>query len=304
MLKHNNKFIRFFLISMIICFAYPSCDMLQTDPVTVPAYIYVSNVSFHTINNINGDTLQGDSSFRFDDVWIFDGGVALGEIGFPALIPIQKSGLTEVAFDAGVLKSGQDDQRVIYPFTERQYFNRNLTTNKVDTFYPKFKYLSTTKFGFVEGFQSKNGFQFTYNKYPGDTILYVPVTDNTKKNIVLGATSGKIIMAPTSHSFEIESKTFNKNELQPSPGTSVYLELDYKSDVTIYIGLNTSYAQKNSFSVLQTNPTTSWNKVYVCLDEDISVLPDGTTLSIYIGVINNTGIAPNVFLDNIKLLHF
>jgi hypothetical protein len=277
--------------------------MLETTPVTIPSYIYVPALGFSTRGK--KDT-QGDSSSKFVDVWIYEKGKLLGNIGLPALIPIQKSGLTELSFDAGVLKSGQDDQRIPNPFTDRQTFYRELTPNKIDTFTPVITYLTNAKFSIIEGFES-NGFEFTssVNNASGDTIQSVAVLTPPNSGIVLGNKMGKVIMAPSSLSFEIDSKEFTKEELQPSPSASVYLELDYKSETAINIGMysQTTTGVVQVLPIFSTFPSTSWNKVYICLDQDISPANAGTRFKIAISISNN-GASPEVYIDNIKLVHF
>lgn len=303
--RFQNKFI---LLNLFILVLFSSCSLLETDPVKVPAYIYVPRLAFSTTNN--STTVEGEASSKFVDVWIYDSGNLLGNIGLPALIPDQKTGLTEIEFDAGIMKSGQDESRIPYPFIARQTFpNHQLSPNKTDTFYPVFKYMPQTKFEMNEGFEKLGaGVQFTYNSnnIAGDTILKVSDSTEINSTIKVGKYCGKIVMAPGSQFFEVLTNEFQKEILQPVIGTPVYLELDYKSDVPINI-IMWSRDQNGSVSVLPqltTNPTSSWNKVYVCLDQDIISATPGTAFKISFRIFKDIGYQPNIFIDNIKLLHF
>jgi hypothetical protein len=298
------------IFSVTVFATFSACTLLDPEPVTVPAYIYVPYVRFNTAN----DGTQGDSSFQFVDVWMYEHGKLLGNIGFPALIPIQKSGMTELNFDGGIVKSGQDDQRIPYPFTQRYVVYKELTPNKIDTFIPVIKYLDNAKFSFVENFES-NGFEFTYStkNAPGDTIINEPVTDNNNPAIVLGKKSGKVVMNSSSATLEIDSKAYSKEELQPSPGSSVYLEIDYKSNIPIQIGMIAKIGSNNPYGIggITANPTGAddnglrkWNKLYLCLDQDISPMSSGTQIAIAIRMLNYSYIVPDVYIDNIKLVHF
>ena len=111
---------------------------------------------------------------------------------------------------------------------------------------------------------------------------------------------------PTNTQFRIISDEFYKETLEPLLGSPVYLELDYKSDLQISVDMY-SFDQGGNLTGLPqlvTNPTTNWNKVYVCLDQDIINKNPGTLFQITISVYNNTAITQNVFIDNIKLVHF
>jgi hypothetical protein len=291
------------LAGFILC-AWTSCSLLETDPVTVPAYIYVPYANFLSIND--GNEKQGDSIHNFQDVWIFEKGTLLGNIGYPALIPVQKSGPTELSFDAGIKNSGQDQERIPYPFTERQVFVRELTPNKVDTFIPTFKYLPNTAFPVMEGFES-NGFQFTYyNNAPGDTIIRI----NDSRAFIPGKNSGMVMMGASSSKFELNSSEFSAQTLQPAPGSAVYVEMDYRANVPIYLGMYIQLPNGNVsvVPIFETLPTSKWNKVYANYGPDIANQTSSARTSrikIYVVVLRRAGDPqPEVFLDNIKLVHF
>lgn len=287
------------LAALLFC-GWSSCSLLEHEAAPVPAYVYVPYVNFETVNN--GVIKQGDNSQKFADVWIFTKGKLLGDIGFPALIPVQASGPTQLEFDAGILKTGQDQMRTPYPFTERQTIVRSLTPNKVDTVIPTIRYLSNTAFPIVEDFES-NGFQFTYrDNAPGDTIVRI----NDSRALVPGKNSGMVKMGVASQKFEIVSNEFTRDQLQPTAGSPVYMELDYQSNIPINIGMYVQTSQGVKVdTILETYPTDKWNKVYVSFDADIGVEAITSRFKFYIVLIKNAGDPePQVILDNIKLIHF
>ena len=306
--KHNLLYTS--LLFLFVAMVFSTCSLLETDPVKVPAYIYVPNIGFTTINDATLN--QGEASSKFVDVWVYDNGNLLGNIGLPSLIPDTKNGSTELEFDAGIMKSGQDETRVPYPFIARVTFpNTQLIANRNDTFYPVFKYFPQTKFEIHENFETVGAsLAFTYNSnnVVGDTVLKVKDSSMVIPSIKLGKFSGKILMAASSQFFEILSDEFTKEKLQPTTGSPVYLELDYKSDVQINILMwSRDPSNNNNVTVLPqliTNPTDGWNKVYVCLDQDIISTNPGTVFKISFRILNNSGIQPNIFIDNIKLVHF
>ncbi len=305
-----NKHILFKIIILVfsVTTIFTSCSFLETTPVKIPAYIYVPKIGFSTLNN--GQITQGDSSSKFIDVWIYDNGNLLGNIGLPAIIPDQKNGLSEIEFDAGIMKSGQDEDRIPYPFTQRViYANKKLLPNVTDTFYPDFKYLPEVKFSINEGFEvAGTAMSFTYdtlNTTHGVSIVKVKDSTNLIPSIRLGKYSGKIDMPPSSQ-IRILSSEFFKETLDPTIGSPVYLEIDYKSNLNISIEMWSfdQNANLNRIPELITNPTTNWNKVYVCLDQDIIGTKSGTLFQLTLSIYNNTDVQQATFIDNIKLIHF
>jgi len=298
---------RFFLfvatVSAILISVLQSCTLLETTPVKVPAYIYVPYLRFKTLPG------QGDSSFKFPDVWIYDKGILLGNIGLPALIPIQESGMSEIDFDGGILSDGADYSRMANPFTKQAKIYHTLIPGKIDTCYPIIEYLSNTKFSIIEGFESP-GFAFSYDTHntPGDTIIRVHDSLPSNSSIYLGKSCGNIQMAASSQRFQITSSAFLKDSLEPVNGFPVYLEMDFKTDISIDVGMYITDLSGNSTTIqpeISLYPTSnSWNKVYVQLDQDIARYNAATSFTIVIAVNNLSGNKPNIYIDNIKLVHF
>lgn len=286
----NKPFLLFFAL-----LAVSSCGIVGQDAVTVPAYISVPYYTFQT------DSLKEGSNYeKFSDMWISDGGLIVGAVGLPSLIPIQKHGLTEVRVDAGIIITGQDNQRASYPLIATHIENRELRPGVIDTFYPKFKYLPNIDVKFVEDYD-RIGSSFKINPsyyVPGDSILKV----NDQNALRPGRYSGKIQLDP---SHQIMQLITNSEFQLPGYGSPVYLEIDYSSNLPLDIGYyyndpltGASPAQ----SVVQTFASNGWRKLYINLTNEISVRRVGTTYIIYIGIYNIENVVPSVYIDNIKLL--
>jgi hypothetical protein len=104
-------------------------------------------------------------------------------------------------------------------------------------------------------------------------------------------------------------------ELQnlPANGIPIYLEVDYKCNDIFDIGLSViSASETKRYSVYSANSTNGlWKKVYVDMSTEISseIATKGTNTIFQILVrIKKSGTPltdnTNLFLDNIKLIHF
>lgn len=280
------------LIGVLILALFSQCKVFDNE-VLVAGYVYIPGYRVET----KADGSQGDSTSRISDVWVYTNGNIEGTFGFPALVPIQKNGSAEIAVDAGILKSGQANERMPYTLMTREYFPVNLKPNQVDTIFPVFKYVERNTYKLIEDFDQV-GFRFSkYYTNPGDTIVYVSSGDSARTP---GKNSGMILLSDSTTLFRLIS-----NDAYSLNGTSpAFLELDYNTDITLYIGLvaNTSTGNK-VIPLYYAYPATGWRKVYIDLGLDIASLPSGTQYKIFIDVLRTQGSPrPRIILDNIKLI--
>ena len=280
---------------------FASCDLYDTQPAMIPGYIYVDSFSFVT----KADGSEGANSSRFYDAWLYANSLSLGNIGFPALIPVQKSGPVTIRVEPGIFKSGQEDQRLAYPFIEGYDQVVNLRPGKIDTIRPVFRYFQNVKFLMIEDFDHPS-FKFTYNKYFRDTtgvwdsILFVPDADTTfaKKN------AGKLRIKNESTVFQMyTTDTF----ILTGQNGPVFWEMDYNSNMVIQFGYYYQEPHQSLSSnrpVINLNPTNGWNKVYISLSEELAGRAANTGFIFYIGIQKQAGESATMMLDNIKLLSF
>jgi hypothetical protein len=278
----------------VITLTCSKCKVFDNE-VIVPGYVYIPSVKFET----PGDNSKGDSTTKITDVWIYSNGSLEGTIGLPALIPINKNGSTEIGIDAGILRSGQNNERIPYALATREYFQIDLSPNKVDTLRPVFKYSAACDFKMVEDFD-KIGFRFDYTlKLAGDTVL--PITGDSALNPK--KKSGMVVIGTQTDVFSITTSEFYP---LAGFGTPVFLEMDYNTDAILYIGLIVKDGRTgdvNTTPVYNAFPTNGWNKVYIDLAQEVSARPQGSTFKIYINVKKGVGSpSPKIILDNIKLI--
>lgn len=291
MFKYANGFL-FLLISSLLFNACKSREVL------VPGYIHVKEPVF----TVKSDASQGAASQDFQDFWIFENGLLRGNYATPCEIPIQRNGKTPITISVGIKRSGQEEERVIYPLVTSYKTDIELKPNTTDTIRPEFQYLNNTVFPFLENFD-RNGVAFEYNpsfKQNGDTIIREKSTAAWDPN----SYSGKVILKEDGSILEIYSQVFK----DLPRFTPIYFEMDYKNNVKFTIGL---YVTKSDGSVDQVPmflayESDSWKKLYLDLENEISPNPSGTMYRLFIRFSNNLNAPisdPQIYIDNLKLVH-
>lgn len=288
MKKIYNAFIAIILTSL-----FSQCKVFDNE-VIVPSYVYIPNYKFETAL----DGSQGDSTSKIVDAWVYENGSVVGSFGLPALIPIQKKGPVEIGIDAGILKTGQDYERMPNPLVTRTYFTIDAQPGKIDTIVPVFKYMARTKFKFIEDFD-RVGLRFTkFYTMPGDTIVYVNSGDSARTP---GKNSGMILLTDSTDYFRLI--TTDPYNLIGANLPSI-LELDYNSDVILYIGMFANVASGvKQIPLFNAFPTQGWNKVYINLADEVAANPINTEYKVYIDVYRAKGSPrPRIIIDNVKLI--
>jgi hypothetical protein len=282
----------------IIALLLSSCDFSDREEATVPSYIHIPNYVTETPT----DGSKGSSFQRFHDVWVYVNGRLLGLYGLPANIPVPNKGPTTIRIEAGILKSGQLLERMVYPVIQTYETTISLTPKSIDTIVPVFRYRNNAAFPVIEDFD-RIGFRFTINplyQQAGDTVLRFKNADaHDTSNF-----SGRIQVQPDTRVFQMYT-----TETYALPGFNqpVFWEMDYNTDLPLvfgyyYIEPNQSVSISNE--VIRLFPTNGqWNRVYIALNQEIAPRPIGTRFRFYIGFFKQPGATANVMLDNLKLTH-
>lgn len=281
------------IIAAIFTSLFSQCKVFDNE-VIVPSYVYIPSYKFETA--IDGS--QGDSTSKIVDAWVYDNGSVVGSFGIPALIPIQKKGPVEIGIDAGILKTGQDYERMPNPLLTRAYFTIDAQPEKIDTIIPVFKYAPRTQFKFIEDFD-RVGLRFTkFYTMPGDTIVYVNSGDSARTQ---GKNSGMILLTDSTDYFRLIT---TDPYILAGRNLPSMLEMDYNSDVILYIGMFANLATGvKQIPLFNAFPTNGWNKVYINLSDEVAANPNNTEYKIYIEVYRSKGSPrPRIIIDNVKLI--
>lgn len=284
---------------LLLLLTIASCDIINPEE-ALPSYIQVNEFQLTT-----NETSQGSDNHQITDVWAFVNGEALGVFELPATIPVLAAGMQNITLLAGIRENGLRSTPVIYPLYSRYEINLDLVPEAINLITPTIEYISNSIFVLLEDFENDN-----INLQGINNGIINRVTNPTQ--VLSGNGAGIISLLEVAT--EITTiPTFL--DLPTSGGTPVYLEIDYRTNVELEVGLvgfNTSTAtpmQATSYKVILC-PITNWNKVYINFQKDLELSQlDGYKLAFRAST-NDTGCGgtpasvPEILLDNVKLIRF
>jgi hypothetical protein len=266
----------------------------------IPAYIYVPSMDFIS----RGYNVDGTASQRITDVWISVDGQLIGINNLPALLPVILNDSTQdytVTVRAGIENDGILNRKFSYPFLTRHIESRRLVAGQVDTVRAITGYDPAASIINLEDFESV-GVAFGADRDGNVNTKII----KSQADVFEGDFSGQIIVDSLNIVCTAATSSFY-SRLQPTGSAySVYLELNYKTDLPIAVGLIARYSN-SSTEVIQlggVNPKDTWNKIYFNLTPTIYT-KNAESYSVYFEVINSSQkSSPKIFIDNVKLLHY
>lgn len=284
-----RRFGIFFLLSAALILG--SCDDFEGDQ-KVAAYIRIDSIAFEAGFG------QGSSSHKITDAWVYIDGELIGAFPLPATLPVLKNGKHELMIKAGIKLNGIASTRVNYPFYAPYYQDIVLTEDSITHVYPEVTYYSTTKFPWIESFES--GGVSLAKTTDSDTLM---LKTNDPADVFEGNYSGVIYLDDSATMFE--AATISAYNL-PTSGKAVFLELDYQINNPITIGvIGQGGGQIIQTPVMYIYENTTWNKMYINLTPTVMDMGNSTEFKIFIGAVKLDGVShPKMMLDNLKLLHF
>ena len=293
MISKKHSIAHFYFLFLLI---FPSCSLLEQNEPT-PSYIFVNEFRLKPLMN------QGSNSERITDIWLFNDTEFLGMFPLPAKIPLLLYGEQNLTFQAGIKENGIGTTPENYPFFNPIKIKVNLTALKTDTLKLETSYLSSSKFHFIENFETNTSFfSFLVSGLPENRVL--PYNGN---NVFEGKFSGKIQLTKSAPIVTVGSNAKYKNTF--NPGQPVYLEMDYKGETPCVIGVQ-FYDTENIeeagiiVPIAGFKESADWKKIYFNLGSTLALRK-----SLYYRVIFNAALPEgkenaSVHFDNIKLISF
>ncbi len=232
------------------------------------------------------------------DIWADANSDFLGIFQIPSSIPILKSGPTTISLQAVVQEDGVVSNLLPYPFYNIYKTTVNLKPGVLDTIKPVFTYnTAITNFALPGGnFEGINPLKAT-----GENTANIFVTTN-KDSVFKGYKTYEVDFSPDHEIFYVT----NSDALTPPTSYVVWLELNYKTDVPMDIGIISVPPQASGQNSVEefvsgVNPTNTWKKVYVNLSSALTYYSQNPHFQVYLKA-SASGNA-HILIDNLKVLY-
>ena len=276
-------------LPLVLVLLFTSCDIINPAEDT-PAFIYIEDFT------VTAAGTQGSHSSKITDAWVWVGGENQGVYPLPAHIPVLQSGTQTIFVEAGIKTNGITASRESYPFYTTHEQEIDLNPNETDTIRPDISY-TIDEIPFIEDFEVGNKLSIF-----SDSINHSidrELTDTLEGQ--LGNYFGEIVIDGDAYEvFECGTDDLNLPTNKP-----VYLEMDYKCNNTMVVGLyanSNSQVEKNA--IIYLNPKTQWNKTYISLSEYLVAYNNANSYKLFFGMIRDTSQAQSeMYLDNIKIVY-
>jgi hypothetical protein len=258
----------------------------------IPSYIYIDKIDVNTTYEIDGS-----NSHKITDAWIYVDDDLVGAFELPARVPVLKSGTHTIKVKAGIKVNGIANSRSYYPFYEAYTTTAELIPEKIDTLHPTVTYVEG-KIKWKEDFEEGG---ISLEKFLNSDTTFIKTTNpadafegNYAAMVKLTSDFDKVI-------------TVSKDKFTiPQTNSAVFLEMNYKTDVELFIGLYGKIpgGTTQQFLTIVLNPNNQWNKIYINLTYSANFTYNTTDFQVFFAAekpeAQTTG---TIYLDNIKLLH-
>jgi hypothetical protein len=269
----------------------------KTSVEDIPSYIAIDTIS------VKVNSIQGSASHKVVDAWVYADNDLIGGDELPSRFPILKGGTTTLTIFAGIKLNGINETRSPYPFYQKITKTLTLVRDSVIGLgHLSFAYSDGTKFAWQENFEQYNlsidttarsEISLLRSKLPELATAFPSEANEYAAKIVI-----------PNDSLVFECVTHNSFKL-PTDGSSVFLEMNYKSNNPFTMGLLVNGSVASQRPVLIINPSSTWNKIYINLTPTVSFSSGASSFRVYFSAMKNTE-EPNaeIMFDNLKLLHF
>lgn len=276
---------------LFICCILVACS--KDREADIPTFVEVSEVNVITTMG------QGTDHHEISELYVYADNRLLGIFPVPSSIPILGEQQAQVEFFAGIRENGISNNSTINPFYETQRLTVDLTAPQV-TFVPAFGYRENVVFTMVESFESTNSLGVDLDE---DEETFISVGEGTD------AIEGRYAVGSMTRDYPLleVATNFVYDDL-PDNGAPVYLEFEYKSDITLAVGLRGHSASTSPVSLYKLGlfPSDEWKKIYVNFTADIQDFQRSGYQIIFLASFSdsNSQAVQSIYLDNLKLLHF
>jgi len=296
-MRGNLPLTRLLFLLIVIATLSGGCEK-KDDASLVPSYLYIEKIGLNTQYE------QGTASHRITDAWIYVDETLIGAFELPATVPILMEGLQKVTIRPGIKLNGISNTRAIYPYFTPIIKDIALVRDSViqltDTLT---SYRQGVSFPWLESFELSG---MTLDTTAKSTVRLQRTNDPATRFTLAGEPgeySGFVHLPADTSVFEAVT---NESYDFPAAGSEVFLEMNYKTDNALVVGVfYLSSGMQVQRPLLILNKSENWNKVYVNLTVPKYDTPNATDFRIFFGAQTDEGSEQaGIYLDNLKLIHF
>lgn len=283
-----RPFAVFFLASLV--FLAGSCNIINPAEV-MPAYVRIDSFAFQ-----GNTSISGSNSHRISSAFVYLNNQSVGIFDLPVTFPVILDKPGKLMMTPGINYNGMRTYQVQYPFylSDSVTISPDTVSGATRVLVPVARYNPATKFPFLQNFE--NYLSAPFLDAGGDTTINVGTADDP-----LEGNYGFIVLKSDQDS----SVNITRDAYALPVNSDVYLEMDYKSNIPLTVGLQTTVGGEVQRSyIIGLNPRATWGKIYIDLRTFVSTYQGGF-YRLLIRAVRTPGVAEGrVQLDNIKMVHF
>ena len=272
-----------------------SCNKFVNDK-GIPSFVYIDKIDFQA------GFAQGSDSAKITDVWIYIDNDYRGTYELPATFPILKSGAQNITIKPGVVLNGIAATRSINPFMKNMDKVVNLIPDSIIKLTLSTTYVSDAKFVWnsvgQEDFEQSG---ITVDSINGSTTNIF----KSQQDVFEGDYSGQIHL-DDSHSYFIGTSVTDFD--MPKNNLGTLMEIHCKNPGTILtmgVFFNLAGGTVSKEEYLFVNKGENWKKMYINLTELMASYSNAKNFKVFFSASLPAGMSQtNIYLDNIKLIHF
>lgn len=283
---------------IVIAITISSCAKFDGDQ-TIPSFLKIDAVFEYTDNPI-----QGENSHEITDVWIYVDDQQLGVFELPAKFPVLAKGTHKLEIRPGIKVNGIASTRAPYPllkpliFEEFEFFEDSvLQLNNLT-----FSYYDNLTFAWIEDFESAGlTIQETNNS---DTVIEITYPENNPEAFLSSTSKFSGVVNLTEEKPFWNAWSYTSYDL-PDLESPVLLELDFKTDTYVTVGLFAHYSGGyEPIPLVILNHSEEWNHIYINFTPTASDKSEALDFKVYFSASLGTGSEKaNIYFDNIKLIY-
>ena len=273
-----------FILLITLLFLF-SCDIINPTE-DIPSYIKIDTF----LVDINSEN-QGSAHHNLSEVFITIEGNKFGMFELPTLVPVLRTGVTNIILHPGYKYNDQLLVRVPHPFFKPYIIDTILTEGDILFLKPEIKYQDACTFLWVEDFENIG---FNMNTEISDTTIFI-----CSENVLEGNYAGVIYLDNVNTSFEGLSPAMKI----PVSLTPILIEFFYRNNYSFEVGILTNISSYEYIGHLY--PRDNWDKISIDFYNLLQKYQGAREFKIVFRALytGDTEVMPVIYLDNIKVIN-